>query len=225
MKNMVIRTLIGLAGFILFVGIIIFAAAGSWQFWAGWVYLLFLALCVTFITFYFLWKDPELVQRRANYGPAAEKETSQKIIQSFFVLLFIALFALPGLDFRFQWSQVPLWLVVLAYLMMLLGLIIVFWVLTENSYTASTIVVEQGQTVITTGPYQWVRHPMYLGSFLVLIFSPLALASFWGLIVSIPMLIGIVFRIMDEERFLCRNLPGYDDYCKKTRYHLIPFIW
>ena len=225
MSNLYKRAFFGVVGLTLVMGLIIFLSAGTLLFWEGWFYLFVFAVCVTIITVYFLQKDPALVERRVNGGPTAEKEKSQIIIQSFGGLFFIVLLVIPGIDQRFNWSQVPPVLVIVANILVLVGFMIVFWVFNENSYTASTIAVEEALTVVTTGPYRWVRHPMYFGAVLMLILTPLAMGSYWGLFCSIPLCIVIVVRLLDEERFLTQNLAGYKDYCLHTKYRLIPLIW
>jgi protein-S-isoprenylcysteine O-methyltransferase Ste14 len=113
----------------------------------------------------------------------------------------------------------------LGDIFVLLGLLIVFLVFKENSYAAGVIEVGKGQKVISTGPYAIVRHPMYTGALLMLCFVPLALGSWWGLVFVFPMFIVIVFRLLDEEKFLSKNLPGYEGYRQKTRYRLVPLVW
>ena len=225
MSNLYKRAFFGVVGLTLVMGLIIFLSAGTLLFWEGWLYLLVFAVCVTIITLYFLQKDPGLIERRVSGGPTAEKEKSQIIIQSFGGLFFIALLVIPGIDQRFNWSQVSPVLVIVANIFILIGFMIVFWVFNENSYTASTIAVEEAQKVVTTGPYRWVRHPMYFGAVLMLILTPLAMGSYWGLFCSIPLCIVIVVRLLDEERFLTQNLAGYKDYCQHTKYRLIPLTW
>ena len=119
----------------------------------------------------------------------------------------------------------PVLLVIAANAIVLSGYIFIFFVLRENSYASRIIEVEKGQKVISTGPYAIVRHPMYLGVLLMLLFTPLALGSYWALIFFLPLFPLIVFRLLNEEEVLLRELPGYEEYCQKTRYRLFPFIW
>ena len=138
---------------------------------------------------------------------------------------FIALFVFPAFDHRFGWSQVPLFISLAGDALIAFAFLLFFIVFKVNTYGASTIQITEGQKVISTGPYALVRHPMYAGAIPLLIGVPLALGSWWGLFVLIPLMPVLIWRILDEERFLKKRLPGYTDYCQKVRYHLVPFIW
>jgi protein-S-isoprenylcysteine O-methyltransferase Ste14 len=225
MKSLFVRAVAGLIFLILVIALVIFIPAGTLNFPAGWIYFLVFSLSITFISFYFLKNNPALVDSRTRVGPTAETEMSQKIIQSFSSFFFIALLALPGFDHRFGWSDVPFLLVIFANLMALLGFAGIFRVMLENSFLSSTIEVAENQKVISTGPYAIVRHPMYLAAFVMLGFTPLALGSYWDLIFAAGIVTAIIFRLLDEEKYLLKNLPGYEEYCHKTKYRLIPGIW
>ena len=160
-----------------------------------------------------------------NAGPGAEKEKSQKRIQVFASLVFIGVMILPSLDHRFSWSDVPLSVVIAGDVFVALGFLLIFIVFRENTFSAATIEVAPDQKVISTGPYAIVRHPMYSGALVMLLGTPLALGSWWGLLMFIPMSFIIVWRLLDEEKFLSKNLSGYKEYCKKVQYRLVPFIW
>ena len=170
-------------------------------------------------------KDPKLLKRRVNGGPGAEKEKSQKIIQSLASIAFITMFVVSAIDHRFGWSRVPPYVVAVGDVLVALGLLIVFFVFKENTFTSAIIEVDAGQKVISTGPYKFVRHPMYTGGLVMLLGVPLALGSWWGLLTVIPIAIVIIQRLFDEEKFLAKNLPGYSGYQKKVRHRLLPFIW
>jgi protein-S-isoprenylcysteine O-methyltransferase Ste14 len=201
-------------------GIVLFVPAGSLRYWEAWIFWLEISFLTFFIAAYFLKKSPELLSRRMQYR---EQETTQK--SPALLNLFFIGYVIPGLDFRFHWSSVPLWIVLVSNALVCLGYIFIIFVFKENSYTSSVIQVEKGQQVITTGPYAIVRHPMYLGMWLMELFTPLALGSYWAILPFLLFIPLIIFRINNEEEVLLRDLHGYKDYCLKTRYRLIPFIW
>ena len=206
-------------------GALLFVPAGTLDYWQAYVFMAVFVGGSAAITVYLALRDPKLLERRMNVGPTAEKEPTQKIIMVFALLGFIALLVVPALDRRFMWSSVPAWVSVLGDILVTLGFLLVYFVIRENSYTASTIQVAEGQTVISTGPYAVVRHPMYAGVLPLLIGTPLALGSWWGLGALIFFMPALIWRLLDEERFLHKNLPGYTKYTRKVRYRLVPFVW
>jgi protein-S-isoprenylcysteine O-methyltransferase Ste14 len=169
--------------------------------------------------------DPKLLERRMNAGPAAEKEKTQKIIMVFAILSFAGICILPALDHRFGWSDVPTSVVIFGDILIALSYYAFYFVFRENPYGASTIQVEEKQSVISTGPYALVRHPMYTGALILMFGIPPALGSWWGLLFFILGLATIIWRLLDEERFLSENLAGYREYRNKVRYRLVPFVW
>lgn len=199
--------------------------AGSLRFWQGWLFGFVFIAATSAMSSYFLKHDPKLVERRMQIGPTAEQEPAQKIIMAIILSGFVVLLALPGFDYRWHWSAVPPWLVLTANVGVALSFGIFFVVLKQNSYAASTIRVEAGQPVVSTGAYAIVRHPLYSGALVLLTFTPLALGSYWTLLVLVPMVPVLAWRLLDEERFLKLNLPGYADYCRSIRFRLIPRIW
>jgi protein-S-isoprenylcysteine O-methyltransferase Ste14 len=201
-------------------GAVLFAPAGSLRFWQAWTYWTGFSVLTLFITIYFFKKSPDLLARRMKYK---EKETTKKppVILNLFLLCYV----IPGLDFRFHWSTVPVRLVLAANAVVFLGYIFIVLVFRENSYASTIIQVEKKQRVITTGPYTIVRHPMYMGLSLMILSTPLALGSYWAIIPAILIIPINVFRVIGEEEVLLRDLTGYKDYCSKTRYRLIPYIW
>lgn len=206
-------------------GVCLFGLAGSFNFWQAWVYsIIFIGSAAT-ITLYLWNRDPELLARRVNAGPGAEKEITQKIIQFLASIFFLALLIIPSFDHRYGWSNVPLFTIILGDILVALGYFIIFLVLKENSFAASTIKLSPGQKVITTGPYSKVRHPMYSGALIMLFGTPLALGSWWGLLMFIPFTLIIIVRLLDEEKFLSKNLPGYNEYRQTVRYRLVPLLW
>jgi protein-S-isoprenylcysteine O-methyltransferase Ste14 len=219
------KAFFGFSCLILIMGLLLFIPAGTLNFWEAWVYLLIFSTSSLLITLFLMRKDVELLKRRLNAGAAAENERNQKIIQTFAQIFFIGILIVPGLDHRFNWSDVSLKLVITGDIFVALGFFIVFLVFKENSFTSAIIEVAEEQKVISTGPYKLVRHPMYSGALLLLLFTPFALGSFWSLTFAILMIIVIIYRLLDEEKFLLKNLPGYKDYCQKTGFRLIPWVW
>jgi protein-S-isoprenylcysteine O-methyltransferase Ste14 len=203
----------------------LFIPAGTLRFWPGWLYGFIFAASTTALSVYFLKHDPKLVERRMKVGPAAEQRPAQKIIMAITLAGFILLIVLPGLDYRWHWSSVPPWLVLAANVVLALSFAIFFIVLKQNSFAASTIRVEADQPVVSTGLYAIVRHPLYSGALLLMLATPLALGSYWTLLVAFALIPVLMWRLLDEERFLTQNLPGYADYCRATRFRLIPSIW
>jgi protein-S-isoprenylcysteine O-methyltransferase Ste14 len=211
--------------FILFLAALLFAPAGTLHYWQAWLFLAVFVILTVAIGIYFLRSDPALVERRMSAGPKAEQEPAQKIIVTLMLAGFLLLVVVPGFDHRWHWSSMPAWLVLLAEIGIVASYGIFLIVMRENSYAASTITVEAGQPVVSTGPYAVIRHPMYAGALLAAICIPIALGSFWSLLVLILLLPAIGWRIVDEEKFLTRELPGYAEYRRQTRYRLIPPLW
>jgi protein-S-isoprenylcysteine O-methyltransferase Ste14 len=225
MSNLLTRTILGFTFLMLVLAFALFVSAGSLNYWQGWVYLAVFAGCTILITAYLVKNDQELLAGRVQAGPIAETQRTQQIIQSLASLFFIGLFIVPGLDYRFGWSNVPPIVSIIADGFVILGFFIVFLVFRENSYTRGTIAVSAEQKVVSTGPYSLVRHPMYAGAFLLLIFTAIALGSWVAIPFAIPLIAVIIIRLLDEEKFLQANLSGYKAYLERVRYRLIPFIW
>jgi protein-S-isoprenylcysteine O-methyltransferase Ste14 len=200
----------------------LFVPAGTIDFWQAWGYLFIFGASVSLIFVYLYKHDPGLLERRLN---RAEKEKSQQGIQRYIFIAYMAVFILPALDHRWAWSDVPWLIVITGDVLVALGNLIIFLALKENSFAAATIEVTPDQKVISTGPYAVIRHPMYSGAIVMLLGTPLALGSWWGLLIFILIAGMIVWRLHEEEKFLFRSLSGYKDYCQKVRYRLIPFIW
>lgn len=224
-KNLAWKALSGLITLTVILGLLIFVPTWSLTFWQGWIYLLIFTGSAAIITLYLWERDPKLLERRVKGGPSAEKEKTQRVIQLFARISFMAIYVLSALDHRFEWSNIRLFIVIVGDILVALGFFFVFLVFRENTFTAATIEVAVDQEVITTGPYALVRHPMYVSALIMLFGTPLALGSWWGLLTLIPMTLLIVLRSLDEERFLFENLKGYREYCQKVRFRLIPLVW
>ena len=217
-SKLVIRFSIATAAF----GAFLFLPAGSLRFWQGWTFLTIWFVFTLAAFAYFYKHDPALVERRLR-----RKETvgEQKIIMKLMYVVGSAIYILPGFDHRFGWSHPPLWLTILAQTFVLGGYLMMLWVMKANSFAASTIQVEPGQRVISSGPYRIVRHPMYLGASVMLLFTPLALGSYFALPAVVLLIPVIVLRLLNEEKVLRQELPGYAEYCLHTRFRLVPLFW
>ena len=203
-------------------GALLFLPAGTLAYWEAWLYLAILLIPMLCVFRYLLKNDPQLLARRMRMR---ERELAQRRIIAASSLYFLVVFTLPGFDQRWGWSDVPLWAVIAADLVVLFGYGIFISVLRENQYASRTIQVEQGQRVISSGPYALVRHPMYLGVTLMYLASPLALGSYWALLPALLIAPILIARIVNEEKVLDRDLPGYGEYKQVTRYRLLPRVW
>jgi protein-S-isoprenylcysteine O-methyltransferase Ste14 len=204
-------------------GLSFFLPAGTMLFWEAWLFLGIFSFMLLFFLRFTVKNDPDLLRRRLQTG---EKRQEQKIIKTISNIVLLIIFLLPGLDRRWNWSSVPIWLVFVSDVIFALGYMMFFRVLKENSFASVTVQVEQKvQKVITTGPYSYVRHPMYTAILLMMGIIPLALGSYWGLIPLPLLILSILLRIRDEEKMLCEELEGYKDYMQRTKYRIIPFIW
>jgi protein-S-isoprenylcysteine O-methyltransferase Ste14 len=201
---------------------LIFIPAGSLRFWEGWAYVSIQFVAGLLALAYLYKHDPELVERRMR---RKEKVQQQKLIMKFVYVIYLIALVLPGLDHRFGWSHPPLWLIILSQAGALAGSMMTFWVMKVNSFAASTIQVETDQRVISSGPYRFVRHPMYLGLCMVFLFTPLALGSYFALLAFVLLIPLIVLRLLNEEKVLCQELAGYPEYCLQTRFRLVPRLW
>jgi protein-S-isoprenylcysteine O-methyltransferase Ste14 len=204
---------------------LIFVAASTFHYWQAWTFLAVYFGWSVMITLYLMRRDPGLLERRMRGGPIAEKRTTQRIIMSYVSLGFIGLIVVPALDHRFGWSHMPPYAALAGDLLLFLGWLAILFVFKENTFSSATIELASEQRVVTTGPYALVRHPMYAGALLMLAGIPIALGSWWGLLVLVAMLPALIWRLIDEEKFLARNLPGYFEYREKVRYRLIPRVW
>ena len=205
----------------------LFIPAGSLKYWQGWSFLAVAFISSILAYLYFYKHDPQLVERRLQ---SKEKVSEQKLLMRVTKPFFLVVFLLPGLDYRCGWSRtflggVPLWLILLCQVLVLGGFLLVFWVIKVNSFAAHTIQVEAAQTVISTGPYGVVRHPLYSGSVVTWLAAPLALGSYIAWPAFALLIPFYVIRLLNEEKVLRRELPGYGEYCQRTRFRLVPFVW
>lgn len=225
MNHLIRRAWLGLFFLVVVMGLVLFIPAWTARYWQAWLYLALFAGSVAAITLYLVRHDRALLERRTSAGPGAEKESAQKIIQFVAQFTFLAVLLVPALDRRLAWSNVPAGAVMAGDAAALLGLYIVFRVFRENTFTSATIEIAEAHRVISTGPYARVRHPMYSGALLMLLGTPVALGSWWGLLAFIPIAAAIIWRLFDEEKFLTKNLAGYAAYCAKVRWRLLPGIF
>jgi protein-S-isoprenylcysteine O-methyltransferase Ste14 len=225
MSHLARRTILGFAKLIAGLGLFLFVPAWTLNFWQAWVYLFLFTVSAALMSGYLWVKDPKLLERRVKAGPGAEKESRQQLIQVLASLAFAGLLVLPSLDYRFSWSEVPFVGVVAGDLLVALGFYIIFNVFKENTFASATVEMAPQQKVISTGPYAIVRHPMYSGALVMLFGTPLALGSCWGLLPFVAITFIIRWRLLQEEKFLTKSLPGYSDYCHKVKYRLVPSIW
>jgi len=225
MKNLNTKAFGGLLFLIIALAAALFLPVWTFNYRQAWVFLAVFSVSVFAITLYLMKKDPRLLERRVKAGPIAEKDRKQKIIQSLASMAFIAVIVFPAIDHRLGWSTVPLHIVAIGDILVALGLLMVFLVFRENTFTSAVIELDAEQKVISTGPYSLVRHPMYIGAIIMLLGIPVALGSWLGLLMIIPITLVIIFRLLDEEKFLAKNLNGYEEYQNKVKYRLIPFIW
>ena len=224
-KSLTPRSWRALAQFIMALGLIIFLCAWDLRLWQGWAFLAVFGLATVWTTAALLKRDPALVERRMQAGPAAEGRPQQKLIQTLNMLIFLALIALPALDHRFGWSHAPTWVAIAGDVMVAAGFWGIYQVFRANSFASATVAVNAGQTLISTGPYGIVRHPMYAAAIPLVFGGPLAMQSYWGTLPAFALMAGIIWRLFDEERLLAAELPGYDDYRRKVSFRLLPGVF
>ena len=225
MNRLAVKALVSVFILALVMGVIIFVAAGTIDYWPAWVYLGIFTIASLLTTVYLIRHDPELLQRRMRGGPTAENRPTQKVIMVFTSLAFLGLIVVPALNYRFGMSRVPLYVVITGDFLVAIGFYFIFYVYRENTYTSATVQVVANQKVIDSGPYAVVRHPMYASGLLYLFGTPLALGSYWGLLPFFFAIPFLVWRLFDEERMLTRELEGYSEYQQRVRYRLLPGVW
>jgi len=222
MKSPTRKAVGGVLSLFVISGALLFIPAWTFNYWQAWTYLAVVMASISAIVAYLIKNDPALLARRVNNTEVVQ---SQKFIHFFVNLVFAATSVVSALDHRFGWSAVPTEFVIAGDFLVALGMLIIFFVFRENTFTASTVQVAPDHKVISTGLYGLVRHPMYVGGLIFIFGIPLALGSWWGVLTFIPITILIVLRTLNEERFLVKNLSGYTGYRGKVKYRLIPFVW
>ncbi len=206
----------------IFICLLLFLPAGTFDFWQVYVYVGMILILVFAATSYFLKHDPELVERRLR---SREKQDTQKAVMLGMLVVVILMYVIPGLDRRFGWSDVPTLVVLVADFLVAVGYLFIAFVMKTNSYASRIVEVEEGQQVIKTGPYAVVRHPMYTGAVFMYLASPVALGSWWGIVPAIIMPLILIPRILNEEKVLRDELTGYSEYCTEVRWRLLPYVW
>jgi protein-S-isoprenylcysteine O-methyltransferase Ste14 len=206
-------------------GAMLFWPAATFSYWQAWVFLVVFALSTLIPSLYLLRTNPAALERRMRTGPLAETRPVQKAVIVVAFLSLVALIVVSVLDHRYGWSPVPAAISLVGDVLVAVGLGISMLVVIQNGYAASTITVESGQKLVSTGLYALVRHPMYTGTIIMMLGVPLALGSYWGLVFVIPGVLGLAVRIGDEEQLLKQELDGYSEYAQQVHYRLVPYVW
>jgi protein-S-isoprenylcysteine O-methyltransferase Ste14 len=225
MANLTMRAWLSLVVLAAVMALLLFVPAGTVRYWQAWTYLSIFTGASVLTTVYLMKRDPALLERRMRGGPTAENRPAQKLIMLCTSIGFIALLVVSALDYRFGWSAAPSGVVLIGDALVATGFYFIFLVYRENTYTSATIEIARDQKVVSTGPYAIVRHPMYASGALYLFGTPLSLGSYWGLVVICAMLPFLLWRLLDEESLLAKDLPGYRQYQQSVRYRLVPFVW
>ncbi len=220
--KLILKLLVIFPATCLFLGLVLFVPAGTIKFINGWIYIAALMVPMTVFMIYLVIKDPELLKKRINMR---ERRKAQQKYVKLSLLFFVAAFIIPGLDFRYRWSDVPAWIVAVSLVLVIAGYAGFIVVMLQNRYASRVIEIQANQKVIDTGLYSIVRHPMYLSAILLYMASPLVLGSFYALIPMLLLPFLLAFRILNEEELLRNELPGYKDYMDRVKYRMIPFIW
>ena len=223
--ELILKSFLGLLFLLCVMGAALFLPYGNFHYPLAWLYLCVFAGSVVVITVYLFVFDKRLLKKRLVAGPVAETRTLQKIIQSIASLAFLGIFLVSAFDYKNNWSNVPLFFSYAADLMCLLSFILIFYVFKQNMFLSATIEVQDQQQVVSTELYGIVRHPMYSGASLLLLFTPIALGSYFGLLPMSVLIAVIIYRALDEEQYLKQNLEGYKEYCEKVKYRLLPFVF
>ena len=217
--------LIRLGAMTFFFAGLIFISAGTLHYWQAWLFLVCYFSASVLVTVYLFKTDPQLLARRIRGGPMAEKNPTQKLIMSLLSVCFAGLLVIPGLDHRYGGSSMSTAAVLTGEILYILGWCAVLFVFKENSFGSATIEVAENQKVISTGPYAYVRHPMYAGGLVLLLGIPILLGSWAGVLAFAALIPGLVWRLLDEEKFLSLYLAGYAEYKHAVPFRLLPGVW
>ena len=207
---------------LLLVGALLFIPAGTLNYPNGWLFISLLFIPMFIVGIILIFKDPDLLKKRLN---AKEEESEQKLVLLVSGLMFISAFIIAGLNFRFNWSELPQIIVIISYIVFLIAYIMYGEVLRENKYLARTVGVQDNQKVIDSGLYGIVRHPMYTSTILLFLTIPLILGSIYSFVICLIYPVILSFRIRNEEKVLEKELKGYKEYKQKVKYKILPFIW
>lgn len=214
----IIKFIVGL----IMIATLLFLPAGTFKFWNAWLFIGLLFIPMFFVGLVLWIKDKELLKKRLK---GKEKERAQKNIIRMTLILFIACFVFAGLDFKYNWSRLPIWAVIVGSIVLLFAYAIYIEVLRENTYLSRTVEIQENQKVIDTGLYGIVRHPMYMATTLLYLSFPVVLGSFIAFIIFLPFPFVLAKRIKNEEEILEKGLDGYKEYKQKVKSKMIPFIW
>jgi protein-S-isoprenylcysteine O-methyltransferase Ste14 len=216
-----VNSLVGLV----FFGVLLFWPAGTFDYWQAWVFIAVFTISRIVPTIYLLVTDPPALQRRMHGGPRSETRTIEKLITAIALPYVPAMMVISVLDHRFGWSRVPAAASLVGDVLVGMAVVMTMLVIIQNSYADTAVRAQESQKVVSTGLYRLVRHPMYVGNILLMVGIPIALGSYWALVMVIPGVVVLAVRILDEETMLGRELAGYREYTRKVRYRLVPYIW
>jgi protein-S-isoprenylcysteine O-methyltransferase Ste14 len=220
--NLTLRVLMNCLLAFIFFGLPLFLSAGTLRFWNAWLFLALFEIPFLIILIYLALKNPTLAEKRLQGN---EQEKPQRLIMALLISSAIIMLVVSGLDYREHWSSVPIVVIVISSILVIGGFALLFFVMRENSYASRVVEIQEDQKLIDTGLYGVIRHPMYLAFLIVFLFAAMVLGSWYALIPAFCIPILVTFRIRDEEKRLLAGLKGYDEYTKKVRFRLIPFIW
>ncbi len=221
-KGIAIKGLVWLIGCWISLPLFFLVTGRSLEWWEAWIWCAILLVPMTIFGVWMVRKDPDFIARRFKMR---EKERHQRRVMAFGVPFYLAALILPGLDRRFGWSEIPTAAVVAALALSLGGYLLILRVFVENRWAGRTVETCDGQEVISTGPYAVVRHPMYTGTLVLWLATPVALGSWWALLPALAFIPILVLRIRNEEEVLVRELKGYEEYRRRVRYRLLPLVW